>query len=152
MLIRFLFHFDLGLPIWNNLKAIFKSLPLSRLKLSSTDATTNRAVFDVLRQLRANQNGTLKITWTATVNIDDFGHCFVPISTAADAQSTYFTLKYFSHVNNVENAADQYVVNHEENVVAVEISTLEELLNRDVNMDQSTKKEETRVAIQILPQ
>jgi len=155
-------HLCTGYQSWSTLTAIFKSLPLSSLRISTSDPFTNRAVFDSARDLVCTQRRPLKFVWIVSANVDDAGRCFVPISrvtftsssnSTVDFVKRYLTALDHQHQQNgqLPNSQDSYQLVEGQQWVLVEISTLSDLLNRDINLN-AILSSEPKVQVQIVPQ
>ena len=192
--------------------ALFRSLPLATLRLTTSDPFTNRAVFESTRDLVCTQKRFMFFIWIVTVNIDDQGHCYVPLSlatftnTAASGTVSVenFVKKYLAPLsttastttpnqqyyggkvstslastsgerggtitsmntsttsninststNSTEAPEDTYHIMEDENgepeLILVELSTLTDLLNRDVNLN-TFPANEPKLSVRIIPQ
>ena len=125
-------------------------MPLSELRFSTSDPFTNRALFESARDLVGSQRRPLSLTWIVTVNVDDLGHCFVPLSMGSFSAmpTSDFAKRYLSVLDPAE---DMYQISESDQVIAVEMSTLTDLLNRDINLN-TFGVNEPKVSVQIIPQ
>lgn len=141
----------LGFAPWTSLTALFKSLPLIELRFSTSDPFTNRALFESARDLISNQRRPLHVIWSVSVSVDDIGHCFVPLSmgTFTAVPNLDFVKRYLSVLEPNE---ELYQIDEAEKLVAVEMSTLMDLMNRDVNLNAFPGGHEPKVTVQIVPQ
>lgn len=93
----------------------------------------------------------MHVTWSVSVTVDDMGHCFVPLSmdTFSLTPNLDFVKRY---LNVLEPSEELYQIVESEQLVAVEMSTLMDLMNRDVNLNAFPGGHEPKVTVQIVPQ
>ncbi|KAH7638599.1 ras-related protein rab-1a-like protein [Dermatophagoides farinae] len=124
---------------WTSLLAMLKSLPLRQFHLSSSDPFTNRSIFESLIQLLSMQKRRfLHIRWSITVNIDDMGHCMVPLSLISfkhselnDEHGKKFLKQYFGSIQPNDDSfqlIQSSIGSSDKMIILIEIETLKNLI------------------------
>lgn len=118
---------------------MLKSLPLRQFHLSSSDPFTNRSIFESLIQLLSMQKRRfLHIRWSITVNIDDMGHCMVPLSLISfkhselnDEHGKKFLKQYFGSIQPNDDSfqlIQSSIGSSDKMIILIEIETLKNLI------------------------
>lgn len=153
--------FFLAKITWTSLLAILKSLPLAELHVTSSEPFTNRTIFEAIIELLSVQKRLIKIYWSVTSIINDFGHCYVPLSLDTftcqnDFEGHMFIDQYFDFEQQLpenmlfqivnantltgttssSNANDNQSSN--KNIILMEIDTLIEVIMKKVQFTSYT--------------